>query len=557
MPNGNQRETPADPALAKAQALHEAGRPAEAAKAYRRLLKRRPRDPQLLHLLGLALHQSGHPRQGAHQLSRAAALAPQVPDIHRFLGLALRDAGDARGAETAFRTAVDLDSAAWEAWANLATLLRRQGRLDDAEEAFAKALETRPDSPAVNTNMGNLLRERGRFREAAGHYRAALRRKPDHAGALASLSSTQLRLGEPRNAEATARDAVAADPTLPEAHFTLATALQENARPADAEAAFDAALARAPDFTAARAGRGAARLAQGDMDGAVRDARAALAQDPDRDEAHAVMGQALYAKRAAGAPQAAAAEARAWLAAHPHHPMPRHMAASLTDAAPPERAEDAYVRLTFDQFAPTFDATLGHLGYRGPDLLADAVRRHGGNPAPGSLEIIDLGCGTGLVGAALRPFARRLTGVDLSPDMLALARDKGLYDRLDICDLEIWLKAAATAGMGADLVVAGDVLIYLGDLTPLVAAAAALLHPGGRLIVTAEQAEGAIEDGRTADTAAERWCLGPHGRYRHGAGYLRAVAEGAGLTVIALESAALRQEGDAAVRGWVMTAMSH
>ena len=44
--------------------------------------------------------------------------------------------------------------------------------------------------------------------------------------------------------------------------------------------------------------------------------------------------------------------------------------------------------------------------------------------------MLDLGCGTGLGGAAFRPFVDRLVGVDLSPAMIAQAAAKGLYDRL-------------------------------------------------------------------------------------------------------------------------------
>jgi predicted TPR repeat methyltransferase len=79
-----------------------------------------------------------------------------------------------------------------------------------------------------------------------------------------------------------------------------------------------------------------------------------------------------------------------------------------------------YVRRLFDQHAPEFDAALlGRLDYRGPEVLLDALKAAG---APQQFEsVLDLGCGTGLAGAAIRPFSKRLTGVDISPGMIEQA----------------------------------------------------------------------------------------------------------------------------------------
>ena len=46
------------------------------------------------------------------------------------------------------------------------------------------------------------------------------------------------------------------------------------------------------------------------------------------------------------------------------------------------------------------------------------------------LDVLDAGCGTGLCGPLLAPYARRLIGVDLSEGMLALAKEKHVYDAL-------------------------------------------------------------------------------------------------------------------------------
>src|SRR5580704_10838662 len=107
------------------------------------------------------------------------------------------------------------------------------------------------------------------------------------------------------------------------------------------------------------------------------------------------------------------------------------------DAAP--AMTQTYVRRLFDQYAGRYDVSLTErLNYRGPALLLEAVQSV--TKAAGRTmhfaSALDLGCGTGLGGAAFRPFVERLTGVDLSPAMIERAKGKDLYDRLVCANIE-------------------------------------------------------------------------------------------------------------------------
>jgi len=208
----------------------------------------------------------------------------------------------------------------------------------------------------------------------------------------------------------------------------------------------------------------------------------------------------------------------------------------------PERAADDYVESTFDAFAASFDAKLGRLDYRAPELVAAALARACGAPE-GKLDGLDAGCGTGLCGPLIASYVRRLTGVDLSAGMLDRARGRGVYADLVKAELTDYLRAHREA---FDLIISADTLVYFGNLDAVSRAAAGALRPGGVLAFTVEEAG---DDGK-----GEGYRINPHGRYSHGRSYVAQVLSDSELCVEAIDSAALRREGGVAVNGLVVTA---
>jgi len=202
--------------------------------------------------------------------------------------------------------------------------------------------------------------------------------------------------------------------------------------------------------------------------------------------------------------------------------------ALLGAALLPDKAPEAYVRTLFDQYAPRFDqALLARLAYRGPEQLGSAVSAVAGHSADsgapstassGFSRCLDLGCGTGLTGAVFRPRAAWLEGVDLSPGMIREARRKKLYDALHEAEITAFLQTVARS---FDLVVAGDVLSYLGELTPLFQAVAPILAPGGLFAFTVQSGS---EDGPDIRLGADQ-------RFSHRANYIARVAAACGLAV--------------------------
>jgi predicted TPR repeat methyltransferase len=152
-------------------------------------------------------------------------------------------------------------------------------------------------------------------------------------------------------------------------------------------------------------------------------------------------------------------------------------------------------------------------------------------------HMLDLGCGTGLAGAAFRPLVRRLAGVDLSPAMVAQARAKKLYDRLDIGELLQFLATEASHGGVFDLVIAADVFVYLFDLATVAATVGRVLRPDGLFAFTVEAHQG------------EGVELGPKLRYRHGVEHVRGALAAAGLRLLELSRIATRTEAGEDVPG--------
>jgi predicted TPR repeat methyltransferase len=208
--------------------------------------------------------------------------------------------------------------------------------------------------------------------------------------------------------------------------------------------------------------------------------------------------------------------------------------ALLGRAPVPDVLPASYVEALFDDYAGRFDrALLTGLDYRAPLLLRDLVDRY--LPDDGRLlRILDLGCGTGLGGEAFQDRAGWLRGVDLSENMLAEARRKGLYDELAQGDVTM---PVCTSSQPFDLVLAADVLVYIGDLGPVFAAIGSAMKPGALFAFS-------VQTGRAADFELLREC-----RYGHSRAYIARLAGESGLEVLATEDAVCRREAGRDVPG--------
>ncbi|HTY83210.1 MAG TPA: methyltransferase [Silvibacterium sp.] len=237
--------------------------------------------------------------------------------------------------------------------------------------------------------------------------------------------------------------------------------------------------------------------------------------------------------RLAGRRTLAADAYERYLAACPEDASIAHLLVALRDEPPPPRASDDCVRLTFADFASHYDTKMrDNLGYQAPERLAEFIRAELCNSS--ALSILDIGCGTGLAGETVKPCAAQLTGIDLSPEMIKRARDREIYDSLEVAEITEWLARASSA---FDLIIACDCLVYFGDLSLVAQLVAARLEPGGHFAFTVER--GDIYPFHLTDS----------GRYTHHRDHILSVAAQSGLRVGRLEAGFLRTEAGLDVIG--------
>lgn len=282
---------------------------------------------------------------------------------------------------------------------------------------------------------------------------------------------------------------------------------------------------------------GEAQIASDALPDAIATLERALRIDRDATGAHFKLGEAWVLL------DETAKATRAYQAAIESDPSDRRGAAirlaEMNAIAAPKRASSAYVRHLFDGYAPRYDTHMtGALSYRGPQILARLAEPVWGEPTP-KYAAMDLGCGTGLSGAVFRPWCHSLTGIDLSPRMVAAAEASGHYDHVEVGDL---LSALASRTTDLDLAIACDTIIYLGDLAPLFQALQGALKSGGWFLFSAEK----MEASQSGD-----YEVGPTRRFRHSRAYLESTAQAFGFSVTAFEETSLRTEKRVAVPAFV------
>jgi len=455
---------------------------------------------------GVQLLKANRFVDSAAALRAAVALAPGSGILWTNLGLALDRGGHLADAAACFESAVSIDGNQPNTWLLLGLVRKRLGDRNGSEESYRAALKLQPDSAIIWQCLGLLKEEQREYAEAIDCFEACARFGPPSAALSANLGKLYYQMG--RIAEAHHAYGLALDAEPANSHYAqmrrktrFLHGLMLGESVGDALATFQAS---APSTLTGKSDENVDRLLEttcgqlsnlGHVDVAVQVARKRLELRPDSATAKYILG-------------------------------------ALLNEPGVTRSPREYIVETFDAFADQFEAKLvGVLDYDVPEKLCAAVRQVA--PDVQSYDALDGGCGDGLCGPLLRPIARRLTGLDLSPRMLELAGRRNVYDSLVCEELCVFLGASPAA---FDLIVSADVIIYFGDIAPLFSAAATALRQGGLFALSAEHLTG------------HSYRLQHSGRFAHAPDYVRSVASAHFAQEHSSETT-IRLEGRERVRG--------
>lgn len=439
----------------------------------------------------------------------------------------------------------------------------------------------------LHASLGQLLLRQERYAQAINELTAALDAQPGNAGWLASRAEAHEHSGAIFKAIDDAAAAVMAEPTNAGHAALMARVLQRSGRHDEAVMSWAEAIRLDGEQLSYYEGLAHAMWVKGSLDAALEiyeklnsaypenesyyvviadiqmqlqaaDKAAAVCQRAlDRGIKTAVMYRALGNAMLISGDKAKASEYfRAGLALAPDDGYLRHMQATAQGETT-ERAPEDYVRSVFDSRADTYEAgALFKLGIRSPGLIRREILRirpklDPSRPAAHKLSaVLDLGCGSGLVGALTYDLTAYLKGVDLSRSVVRYAQLKGIYHEIEISDV--------VASMHADprlyeCILAADVLCYFGNLKPVFEAAFKRLLPSGLFLFSVESGSEAWRTDLAAGVSKEEYKLQESARYAHALSYIERTVKAIGFEIVQVWPEVLSTENDVDLAGYVIS----
>lgn len=414
----------------------------------------------------------------------------------------------------------------------LGIVLTAVRKFDEAERTIRAAIAVNGNSDATHHNHGMVLKALGRPEQALAAFDRALAINPAAGESWAMRGAVLNELGRHGEAIDSADRALQINGNSAEAWHARGVACSVLKQPEEAATAFDRAIGLKPNFVQAWLGLASILSLAKQSEDALTAYDRALSLTADLPEAW--LGRALSLAQLKRTPEAIAAYRDAIKHGVDADQVNYHLAA-LGAGPPPAAAPPMNMIAVFDQYAETFDQHLvDGLNYKIPVEISAAVKRYA---AKDGLDILDLGCGTGLVGEQLAPIKRSMTGVDLSPKMLAKAEVRRIYDKLIQAELIQFLNAQNAT---YDVAVCADVFIYIGDLAPVFAGVRRALKENGLFCFSVEASD-------DSDVVVRESF-----RFAHSAAYIERLAQENQFSIEELTPTVIRQDKQATIEGYLV-----
>jgi predicted TPR repeat methyltransferase len=441
--------------------------------------------------------------------------------FHRGLDLHRQEAADS--AISLYRQAISLCPEHVDACFYLAILHRATGAPEEAVHWFGRAHSLVPMEPVIAYELGITHYSLGQHQMAIEQFQKVLALDEMHWQAAYNLGTAHLAQGRMSEAINAYHRAAQLNPQDADIHFNLGLACKKAGRLEEAVQSYLCAMEIAPDDAEVHYNLALVYKALGCKDDAIASLEIAVALRPEYGAAHGNLG-VLYLDQDR---VDAAIGCYSRLIELDHNAVSaRHILAALTGVTTPV-APSTYIAELFDSFSSHFEERLlVDLEYRTPWELKSLLLADSGGVTH-CKRLLDLGCGTGLVGQIFQDISAYRVGVDLSPKMVASAAAKKVYDELVVEEIVTFLEQNQDP---FDLIVAADVLIYVGELDRIFATLAQALASNGRFLFSTEQ------------LAGQGYQLRQSGRYAHAFSYLEALATRYGFRILSTQSANIRKE---------------
>ena len=463
---------------------------------------------------------------------------PEVESLLRE-AVAHHQAGRLPLAQSLYEEILRLDEKNPNALNLLGMVHHAEGRFEHASELVARAIAAAPTIPGFHNNLGTIRLAQRKCADAETHFRQAIELDPgDYVEAINNLAVALMGQGKMDDAIQQLVYVVDRKPNYASARNNLGNALRSKYLFREAVDCYRDAIAIKADHAEAWSNMASVLLEMKDLAGAEEACIKAIQLKPDAVSPHYTLG--LVMEESGRADEAREHYEAASKLAPAATGLKFLLAALSGDQSSFSAAPTEFVASVFDHYADTFDRHLvGTLKYRGPELIHEAIVAAGVNrSAP--LDIVDLGCGTGLCGPIFKPLARTLIGVDLSARMINRARERQAYDELLVEEMTTFLAARPNQ---FDLAISADVFEYFGDLAAPLSAVSHGLRAGGVLAFTVEKKE---------SDAGGGYQLQPTRRYTHTLAYIRSLLPAAKLREVSASEATLRTQAMRDVIGLVL-----
>jgi len=416
-----------------------------------------------------------------------------------------------------------------------ASVDHREGRLVEAEKGYREVLKRTPDWGQVLNALGTVYLDKGQLDKAKNAFTKAAELKPLNISALYNLAILKQRENDHPGAITIYKKMLEAQPDFGQAWNNLGIAFQETMNPDEALSCFQKAVEFAPEMAEAWNNLGVAQDELNMVENSSASYKTAIKLRPEYVSAHFNIGMSLQKRERF---QEAEDHYKMVLETKPDDKAAKFMLQSLGSITEtPDAAPVEHVRRIFDQCAGTFEKTLvKDLEYRTPELLFNLACPY----LTEEMNILDLGCGTGLGAQLYRPFAKRLTGVDVSSKMVEKAGEKDIYDSLEVFDmLQDW-----NFPKKFDLIYSSDVFVYFGNLHPIICSISSALTDEAIMAFSVENLQETSIDYR----------LFPTGRYAHSRHYIKSCLEQYGFEVLVEKESDIRKQSGNQVRGLLFVA---